>query len=507
MKWEQRKPALACGVSAESARAAQMPTAAIMKRQRTNTRATKTLYAGHSPRSDEYSERLAQQVGAMRRGALTRLLCVTRKLRASNPYDIPPSGQHIRTSGRHNQAWEAGEDSIPASQRIPKLMAAFDRSCPALTVAPPPSSMLHFSMHRAHPSIVGASGGRPPPPARRRGRRRGAACCARIHNASWNRQTTRALPSVGASGGRPSPSARPPRDPDHHPAATSPKGATSMSAAAITPPPTTLPMRAFSLFCQGLRSPAIATTLGVPERTVRAWIAGVRQDIAADERTRLADEFVRALEHLHQLSAAAWDAFERDQQLPRPSYTNPTAEPTPTPPPASTTSTTGRHGPRYLRLALDAQRQIVRLLSLSDHPDLLAAPTSDPTSDLPADLTPDLTRTPPTPQTRFPAESAMPFASIPHLDSEIPAESAMPLASISRPDSEIPAESAKPSTAPSANAPLVPHGGARGRASDVPGAARAQRAAVGLGVRFPPARGKAGGNVSSGRAPRRMRHR
>ncbi|MFI5273885.1 MAG: helix-turn-helix domain-containing protein, partial [Ktedonobacterales bacterium] len=42
--------------------------------------------------------------------------------------------------------------------------------------------------------------------------------------------------------------------------------------------------RAFALYCQGQRIEAIAQTLGVTPRTIRGWLAGVRQQIALDAR-------------------------------------------------------------------------------------------------------------------------------------------------------------------------------------------------------------------------------
>jgi hypothetical protein len=204
-----------------------------------------------------------------------------------------------------------------------------------------------------------------------------------------------------------------------------------MSAASLSTAPSlnTLPERAFTLYCDGLRSPAIAQHLGVPERTVRSWIAKIRDDLAAADTAHLREEFVRAVEHLHHISAAAWQAFEREQnQAPQPSSArkDPAAAPdaanasnAPDAPPTAPNNANPRHGPRYLRLALDAQRQISHLLNLNDFPRVQASnPNSDPT---PAHILAPLSNS--LHESAIPAKTAMDVTDIP-AESAIPAKTA-----------------------------------------------------------------------------------
>ena len=69
-----------------------------------------------------------------------------------------------------------------------------------------------------------------------------------------------------------------------------------------------LPLReqAFTLHCQGLRSPAISQELGVPERTIRAWIASVLEALKDDLQLNCREQLLLAVERQHQLTATCW---------------------------------------------------------------------------------------------------------------------------------------------------------------------------------------------------------
>ncbi len=110
--------------------------------------------------------------------------------------------------------------------------------------------------------------------------------------------------------------------------------------------------RAWELACQGLRGPAIASTLGVPERTVRAWLQQIRREVAVDLRDQHADELLLAVASIRQVAATAWGAYEREVAAEVTALTAPTRE------------RHASHAPRYLSLALAAHVQTARLLGL-----------------------------------------------------------------------------------------------------------------------------------------------
>ena len=68
---------------------------------------------------------------------------------------------------------------------------------------------------------------------------------------------------------------------------------------------------AFTLYCQGYRSPAIASLLGVPQRTVRSWIAATLQQTADEARTRRDHQLRLAIESQRAIVQAAWHAYAR----------------------------------------------------------------------------------------------------------------------------------------------------------------------------------------------------
>ena len=94
-----------------------------------------------------------------------------------------------------------------------------------------------------------------------------------------------------------------------------------MSTAAATPPishtsrsahPLPLREQAFTLHCHGLRSPAIAAELGVPERTIRAWIAAALDDLKDDLQINRRQQLLLAVERQNAITAAAWQQFEAE---------------------------------------------------------------------------------------------------------------------------------------------------------------------------------------------------
>ena len=75
--------------------------------------------------------------------------------------------------------------------------------------------------------------------------------------------------------------------------------------------PRTLREHAFELYCSGLRSPAIAKQLAVPERTIRAWLAATCQQLSqARSGTAQAAAALAEARQL-QIAAAAWTSYRR----------------------------------------------------------------------------------------------------------------------------------------------------------------------------------------------------
>lgn len=75
--------------------------------------------------------------------------------------------------------------------------------------------------------------------------------------------------------------------------------------------------QAFTLYCHGFRSTAIAGALGVHTRTVQRWLGDMRQLIAAESRTDHAAELLRAIQSHLTIASAAWDAYEHERDLER----------------------------------------------------------------------------------------------------------------------------------------------------------------------------------------------
>ena len=157
-----------------------------------------------------------------------------------------------------------------------------------------------------------------------------------------------------------------------------------------------IPLReqAFTLHCQGLRSPAIAQELGVPERTIRAWIASTLDDLKEDLQLNRREQLLLAVERQHQLTAAAWQRFEREATA-RDALLDAALQSLLAAADVSGASThsinihlpTSTPAPRYLSLILQANKETNRLLSLytlanlhlltPDSPETAPAPFAD----------------------------------------------------------------------------------------------------------------------------------
>src|SRR5579859_6162301 len=113
-------------------------------------------------------------------------------------------------------------------------------------------------------------------------------------------------PPVGASTGRPLTSPLTPFAYEEGQGVRFPKGAPAMSAASARSA-AAIPLReqAFTLHCQGLRSPAIAAELGVSARTIRAWIAAALADLKDEHQHTRREQLLLAVERQHQLTATA----------------------------------------------------------------------------------------------------------------------------------------------------------------------------------------------------------
>ena len=189
--------------------------------------------------------------------------------------------------------------------------------------------------------------------------------------------------------------------------------ATTFAHLSYTPHPLPLREQAFTLHCQGLRSPAISEELDVPERTIRAWIAAALKDLADDHRISRHEQLLLAVERQHALTVAAWQEFEcevaaRHALLDAALHPTPAAFATPSDsaaaghddsaapvtPPAVPRLPATTPAPRYLSLILQAQKETNRLLGLYQlarlevlHPDPAPALPDTPLTEEDADPT------------------------------------------------------------------------------------------------------------------------
>ena len=219
--------------------------------------------------------------------------------------------------------------------------------------------------------------------------------------------------------------------------------------------PTPLREQAFTLHCQGLRSPAISEALGVPQRTIRAWITAALDDLKDDHHISRREQLLLAVERQHALTVAAWQQFEtetaargtlldatlaacRQSTAATPGGDASTASTAaaavaPSAPPTLPRLPASTPAPRYLSLILQAHKETNRLLGLYTLAklDLLTAETA-PIPCAASDI-------------ESPAESATAPAEV--AAGRQPANPCPPLASASNVSSpRIPAESATAST-------------------------------------------------------------
>lgn len=136
-----------------------------------------------------------------------------------------------------------------------------------------------------------------------------------------------------------------------------------------------IPLReqAFTLHCQGLRSPAIARQLAVPQRTIRAWVAAALAELKEDQAYSRREHLLIAVERQHALTAAAWQQFEAETAV-RAALLDAAlaASLTPASTPAHAPDGAARlprlpastPAPRYLHLILQAHKETHRLLGL-----------------------------------------------------------------------------------------------------------------------------------------------
>jgi hypothetical protein len=113
--------------------------------------------------------------------------------------------------------------------------------------------------------------------------------------------------------------------------------------------------RAFTLYCQGWRVTHIAATFGIDTQTIRAWIAASLRALENEQTHDRASLLARALASQRMLTAAAWASYEREREIERQLLADEDERQ-----PSRHTS----HAPRYLSIALAAEREIARLQGL-----------------------------------------------------------------------------------------------------------------------------------------------
>ena len=151
--------------------------------------------------------------------------------------------------------------------------------------------------------------------------------------------------------------------------------------------------RALTLYLHGRRVKEIATELAVSPSTVRRWIREALRSLADDTRAERAAQLQRSIESQRAIASAAWEAYERERALDEAllrgdldfvrrravrggrrsiAARDPSAAPnmpaTEDCPPLAEEEyerpKRSTQGPRYLELALAAQREVARLQGL-----------------------------------------------------------------------------------------------------------------------------------------------
>jgi hypothetical protein len=166
----------------------------------------------------------------------------------------------------------------------------------------------------------------------------------------------------------------------------------------------------FSLACKGCRTPEIAQRLHVSERTVRAWLRQMRQELAAEHPAfDRAGQLLLAVEALREVLQAVWQAFEEDraaqvallagqfdylrQRVVTSGRSDPTGNTQHIAEDYARPHFTS-HAPTHLRLALKTQVEIARLLGLYDR-GVRDQPARLPEAAAPQDAIPAKTAIPP----------------------------------------------------------------------------------------------------------------
>lgn len=150
--------------------------------------------------------------------------------------------------------------------------------------------------------------------------------------------------------------------------------------------------RALTLYLHGRRVGEIATELAVSPSTVRRWTSEALRALADDDRAERAAQLQRAIESQHAVASAAWEAYERERALdeallrgdldrvrrravrggrrgkaarePSAALEAPDEDCPPVAEEEYERPRRSTQGPRYLQLALAAQREVARLQGL-----------------------------------------------------------------------------------------------------------------------------------------------
>ncbi|HET9109713.1 MAG TPA: helix-turn-helix domain-containing protein [Ktedonobacterales bacterium] len=151
--------------------------------------------------------------------------------------------------------------------------------------------------------------------------------------------------------------------------------------------PTERAERATRLYLQGRRVAEVAAELTVSETTVRRWTRRALLNLAEEEREAQATRLERAIESQRAVAAAAWEAYERERRLDEAllrgeldsvrrrairggrqrTGARDDADDADCPPLAMEEYERPKRsaqGPRYLSVALAAQREVARLQGL-----------------------------------------------------------------------------------------------------------------------------------------------
>ena len=141
--------------------------------------------------------------------------------------------------------------------------------------------------------------------------------------------------------------------------------------------------RALALYRRGMRPDEIAATLAMPPDTLSALLKQWRRALRQERRTEQSSQALLAVESARAICAAAWAAFEREREIERATLAGEldhvkrrVTRAAPAPMGESAPEETlleemerprlPNQGPRYLSVALAAQREIARLLGLYD---------------------------------------------------------------------------------------------------------------------------------------------